>query len=285
MGLPAPHAIDFAALAQCLTAIGSAEFPRIISDYCMRLCKADAAYVCAVFDESGPVPLYSSYTEPHIAEIMTIYTEFAYVLDPLFTLFKAKRGDEALGFADFAPDDFRKSEYYNRFYKALGLTDECAFVVHVSGSAALIFSFGTRSAGRKTVLTGLKTALPLLAAMVRRHWPILTPTRVDGSGNRTAFLDLAFENFGTSLLSPREAEISRHIIRGYSNKTIARELKCSPETVKVHRKHIYAKLNIQSQGDLFALLMSALKVTPATSKEDPLIHFFAAQAASPLQRA
>ncbi|MGH6806890.1 MAG: helix-turn-helix transcriptional regulator, partial [Ensifer adhaerens] len=34
----------------------------------------------------------------------------------------------------------------------------------------------------------------------------------------------------------------------------ARHLGNSPETVKVHRKRIYSKLKISSQGELFSLL-------------------------------
>jgi DNA-binding CsgD family transcriptional regulator len=38
---------------------------------------------------------------------------------------------------------------------------------------------------------------------------------------------------------------------------VARKLAISAETVKVHRKHIYAKLGIKSQSELFSLFLKA----------------------------
>ena len=83
-------------------------------------------------------------------------------------------------------------------------------------------------------------------------------------------LEKTFERFGTSLLSCREAEIVRLILKGHSSKSIARVLGNSPETVKVHRKRIFVKLNITSQGELFSLFLDALNRTPANANQDPL---------------
>ena len=48
-------------------------------------------------------------------------------------------------------------------------------------------------------------------------------------------------------LTPREAEILTHLSRGESNKTIARTLDISHDTVKLHVRHILAKLNMSSR--------------------------------------
>lgn len=42
------------------------------------------------------------------------------------------------------------------------------------------------------------------------------------------------------------------LLSGFSNKEIAGKLSLSTETVKVHRRNIYTKLNIKSQSELFA---------------------------------
>jgi DNA-binding CsgD family transcriptional regulator len=64
--------------------------------------------------------------------------------------------------------------------------------------------------------------------------------------------------FATSVLSNRDSEIVRLILKGHSSKSMARVLGNSPETVKVHRKHIYAKIGITSQGELFSIFLRAL---------------------------
>jgi two-component system nitrate/nitrite response regulator NarL len=48
-------------------------------------------------------------------------------------------------------------------------------------------------------------------------------------------------------LTPREREILAHLSRGESNKTIARTLDISHDTVKLHVRHILAKLNLSSR--------------------------------------
>lgn len=57
-------------------------------------------------------------------------------------------------------------------------------------------------------------------------------------------------NSATSLLeslTQREREILKHLAKGESNKTIARELDISYDTVKLHVRHILAKLNLSSR--------------------------------------
>lgn len=48
-------------------------------------------------------------------------------------------------------------------------------------------------------------------------------------------------------LTQREREILTHLARGESNKAIARELDISYDTVKLHVRHILAKLNLSSR--------------------------------------
>ena len=48
-------------------------------------------------------------------------------------------------------------------------------------------------------------------------------------------------------LTEREREILEHLARCESNKVIARELDISPDTVKLHVRHILAKLNLSSR--------------------------------------
>jgi len=48
-------------------------------------------------------------------------------------------------------------------------------------------------------------------------------------------------------LTPREREILTHLSRGESNKAIARTLDISHDTVKLHVRHILAKLNLSSR--------------------------------------
>lgn len=55
------------------------------------------------------------------------------------------------------------------------------------------------------------------------------------------------------LLTQREAEVLRHVIKGMLNKQIAGQLNISEKTVKVHRARVMGKLGIRSVAELVRL--------------------------------
>lgn len=65
------------------------------------------------------------------------------------------------------------------------------------------------------------------------------------------YSEQSFAPFASSCLSEREAEVVLMVLRGHTNKAIARVLGCSPETLKVHRKRSYTKAGLTSQGEFF----------------------------------
>jgi len=57
---------------------------------------------------------------------------------------------------------------------------------------------------------------------------------------------------GSSLLTPREADVLAQLHRRRSNAQIAAELHISIETVRTHARHIYRKLGVSSRRELVA---------------------------------
>ncbi|HEX6572573.1 MAG TPA: helix-turn-helix transcriptional regulator, partial [Steroidobacteraceae bacterium] len=53
-------------------------------------------------------------------------------------------------------------------------------------------------------------------------------------------------------LSPREREILAHVAAGASNKQIAAACGVSPNTVKFHLAHLFAKLGADSRAEAVA---------------------------------
>jgi FixJ family two-component response regulator len=57
-----------------------------------------------------------------------------------------------------------------------------------------------------------------------------------------------------TLLTPREAEVMKWIVRGKPNKLIARILGISPRTVEVHRKKVLEKMQVDSVVELVNMI-------------------------------
>jgi len=68
------------------------------------------------------------------------------------------------------------------------------------------------------------------------------------------------DDFGESILIPRESEVVGLILRGYSSEAIADALGIAKGAVKTFRRSIYKKLRISSQSELFSMFISALQV-------------------------
>ncbi len=56
-------------------------------------------------------------------------------------------------------------------------------------------------------------------------------------------------------LTARAIDTARLILQGFSSKAMAQQMGISPETVKVHRRNLYHKLNVTGHGELFALVL------------------------------
>ena len=258
-------------MTAAVDAIGTRQFPVLFVQLCAHLVDADSAHLSAFFEDAAPVEIVSTRDDHEAAKLLSLYLEVGFVLDPFYQLFVKERYDRVDRLADIAPDDFKRSEYYSRFFKPLALKEECGLMIAFDGGAALFLSVGAHSP-RKLRLDGLRSLLPVLSSLAHRHWRVLTPERSDGTGRLAAQLEAAFMSFGNSKLSPKESQVARMILQGHSSKSMARVLDNSPETIKVHRKRLYAKLDISSQTELLSLFLGALRMMPAGASGDPLIY-------------
>ena len=258
-------------LAQAIWRVGTPALPQALADICKRVTGFESAFICAFFPDHAPVALYEDLSDDE-ATILAPYLRWAYLFDPLHDLYRRGGADRVAMLAEFAPDDFRESEYFRRFYAETGLNDECGVILHDADGAAIVISLGLRNGHvpAPDAAAQLRALLPVLGALTRRHWPGLSPGTSVGIGRIGGHVERACALFGTSRLSEREAEVARLVIKGHSNKAIARMLEVSSETVKVHRKRINAKLGVSSPGGLFSVFMAALAATPPGAETDPL---------------
>ncbi len=249
----------------------------------------------AIFSYSGyraPVVLYERYTNPEPAAALKDYLMGAYLLDPFYHAWLAGVAPGVYRLADITPDRFARSAYYESFYRKTGIVDELGMNVYLdiapdSDPAARPSGRGagpTRYRGlgvslcrsramgrfRRHEIERLAAFEPALRALMAQHWRAAGDRGAERSEVQIAAASAPPGRIADALrrrsnvsLTPRQAEVVGLILRGASSASIALQLGISPETVKVHRKNIYAKLNISSQAELFASVISVLTGQPA----------------------
>ena len=180
------------------------------------------------------------------------------LLDPFYRAFADGVAPGCYRLKQLAPAAFRSSEYFRLHYARTGISDEIGYLLEPTADMCVHLSVGVREQQSRISAAQHRRLLdfePLFAAIVRRHW---APHDAIVSRAINTQLDSALKFFGHDFLTDREVEVIQLLLRGHSTKSIADRLRISPETVKLHRKHSYAKLDVSSQAELFHLFIDAL---------------------------
>lgn len=228
---------------------------RLVSEYV-----AVDSWAVLLFSDSRPLafaesPYEGDGPDPFIHD----YLQGLYLLDPFYI---ANREDPATGLfrlADVAPERFKQTEYYQLYFTHFVEEDEVHFNVQLDEVRTLCLSLGSRQRFSPEQGSLLEMIRPWVAGLMRQRM-FFEGTRAESAPRPAARwqdnLEEAMERLGTPLTA-RELDVIRLILSGCSNKEVAGKLAISAETVKVHRRHIYAKLNIKSPQELFSLFLKA----------------------------
>ncbi|MEX2126301.1 MAG: helix-turn-helix transcriptional regulator [Woeseia sp.] len=216
----------------------------------------------AFHDNARPEVLHHTLEPAGQKHYLERYLAGPYLLDPLYQLAIRRRKPTLCRFRDELPDRFRSSEYYRQYCERTHLLDEMDYLAEVSKQTTVVLVVGRRSRMfSKSELQRLEVIQPAVGASIRRIWQLrkVRTGQPDGTDAVHMKLTRCFERFGESVLTERERQISQLLLRGHSSKSIARELDIAPGTVMVHKRNLFAKLDISSQYELFSLLIDALR--------------------------
>jgi len=269
-------------LAKLIESIGSTDFYTYLGDALESISPYEDMIVVAYSADKKPFMVFQDLSDAHKQNILKQYLTGAYLLDPFYEIQMNKPKDGIYRLADLAPDEFYSSEYYQNYYTGSEFQDEIGFVIKFDNEYEVIVWLGIQKNKTKITsqeLSQLEDTLPIVIALCHQHWQRASlpfPNTGDQFESEMGLqLTKAFNNFATDFLSARECEILRLILKGYSSKAMAQLLEISPDTVKVHRKHIHLKLEVSSQAELFSLFLSSLSLVEIGSDVDPLTLYFA----------
>ena len=138
---------------------------------------------------------------------------------------------------------------------ARGFADTLAeALLAVSPRAVLVFGLPANARiVRRCLEAGVRGALGLEAtlAQLRRAIDVVATGEVFLSPSIGALLGRRKSRAGWHpALTPRETEVAARMEKGESNAEIARELRLSKATVKIHVRHVLSKLGVASRHDI-----------------------------------
>lgn len=187
------------------------------------------------------------------------YQEGPYLLDPFYLASVNAAPPGLWRLRDIAPDRFYQGEYYRSYYAQTGLAEEIGYVIPVHKQLGLVVSLMRRDRRFSNAeMRALGRVWPVVRAACRKNWQDLAlgeSGQDPDIGNR---IERAFRSIGEGILTPREREVVELTLRGHSAEAIGTLLGISPGTVRIHRRNIYSKLRISSQGELFSAFINAM---------------------------
>ena len=261
-------------LATLIPEVGSAGFPRLLVGMLQDLVPCQDATILLYPGTDLPVVEYFEVPEDGGSSTLDVFVKGAFLLDPYYL---AATRDSKFGvfrLRDLSPSGFKDSEYYKAWYRNCGYQDECGYLLPLGDEGFINIALGKtkpRAIFTKRELQLLEDILPTVEILCQRHWA--ESAGATTATNLRAQLNSALDAFGNSLLTEREAQVINLVLHGHSTKTLADKLSISMETVKLHRKHAYAKLEVSSQAELFYLFLDSVMSAGNYDGGDPLVAY------------
>ncbi|MEL7027900.1 MAG: helix-turn-helix transcriptional regulator [Pseudomonadota bacterium] len=277
-------------LANIISASSTAATTLALCDELVAQLRIDSTLLIRFPKDAGPQLLYGNYRHRRRSNEIEDYFRGNYAIDPFYLHLEQCREAGVLPLGDVIEENFDISEYYQAHYKSAGLVDEMCFCCSDGQSGYVVLSL-SRAVGKDHFsaddLEAAQRVAPLVRGLMRATWHTLAKTgnAADGpkptKGDLHRHLENARMNFGRSILTRREFDVLQLLLRGNSIELISKKLNITVGTIKVHRKHIYAKLKIRSQSEIFALFLDVVTATNYDPNADPLAQYHEADGARP----
>jgi DNA-binding CsgD family transcriptional regulator len=252
-------------LAMVIATEDTAQFSAVLVQALRHVVPFDYSVFFAYRGQERPLCPYDTFTPEQRIVFVADYQEGPYLLDPFYQVYADRMEPGLYRLREIAPDRFYHSEYYRSYYRRTGLAEEIGFLVSLPHDMMMVISLmraGTSAPFSDRDMKKLRRIEPIVHASSARHWRNLghLGSREAESTRQPLNLQVAsaFENFGDGVLTRREREVVRMVLRGHSSNSIGRHFQIATGTVKIHRKNIYAKLGISSQSELFSHFISYL---------------------------
>jgi DNA-binding CsgD family transcriptional regulator len=250
--------------AAVIAALDTPELPRTLAMLLRQVAPYSYTVIFGYRGADRPLDLHDDFPPGKRKVFVTDYQAGPYLLDPFYLAAVRPVPPGLYRLRDLAPDRFYQGEYFRSYYAQTGLAEEIGHFVDLPDGAFLVLSqMRAEKPFSQREFAALQAVFPFVAAAVRRHWAGLGRQfgRTGNPGDpQPPRLRIAHDlgSFGAGILTPREREVAEFTLKGHSAESAGQILGISPGTVRIHRRNIYAKLRINSQGELFSRFLDTL---------------------------
>lgn len=256
-----------------ISVIGSEDFEQTLSKTIEFIIPDAQIIIFSIPNNQQPECLFDNYPQ-HLSKVNTDnWVSGAYLLDPFYIKCFDGAAQGLYHLLDLVPKGFLNSEYYHLYYSLTQCTDEVCFIAHIQKDFRISVSVARIEGNlRYSVeeLTLLRSLSSIVLSILSQHYMKSEIINTEKRMKLHYQLQAGVRNFGISILTSREQEMIQLILLGHSSKTISKHLNISFDTVKMHRKNAYTKLNIGSQAELFSLVFDSLPYIGSHPDKDPL---------------
>ena len=258
-------------LSQCINSLGTDGFPEGLVCALRSITEFDYLVSFAYHQKEKPICLYHTFSPAERVVFVDDYLKGPYLLDPFFKACGRNVDTGLYRLRDIAPDRFLQSEYYRSYYVRTGLTEEICYTFYLLNDVAVVISLmrsgdSPRFSARECRL--LESVVPIVSSLARRHWQDVPDWfEAELSGRESEENHSIIENMVSTIfgprITPRETQVVAQVLEGHSSESTARSLGISVGTVRIHRRNIYAKLDISSQQELFSIFFQKIRTVRA----------------------
>ncbi|HEX7390595.1 MAG TPA: helix-turn-helix transcriptional regulator [Acidiphilium sp.] len=244
-------------LGHLVDRLDSAEFWPSLATFLGKFVQFDSWVVLIFRTGAPPIVLHEGGGDDAGDALFLDYANSLYVLDPFYRFSLGTFSPGLFRIDDVAPEHFRETEYFTRYFVHNVVTDEIQFLTPLPEFGILSLSLGGQAKFTDVEIGALCLYTPWLLPLMRHA------ARIDGNGalnspgpqnDRGEFLGLEdwLREKASPPLTDREVQTTVLILGGHSAKSIANQMGISPETVKIHKRNLYRKLGVSSQAGIFA---------------------------------
>ncbi|WP_041527043.1 helix-turn-helix transcriptional regulator [Paracoccus aminophilus] len=260
-------ALEAKAVAALIASGGGTGYGAALDGLAALAAPFDMSCAFAFSADRAPVVIHDGYSATVDRRALRSYLRGAYLLDPFYSACVGDCREGLWRMRDLAPDGFYESEFaWSREVhpcisdEAGTLVEELGFTIPLSEGFAATYSLMRNRGGApfdETEFAALARLTPIIAASLRQHWLSVLSAEARSQSQRPDPETVFRQAFG-ELLTPAQHAVTKLILRGHSNISIAAHLGITEGTVKIHRSNIYRRLGISSQSELFQRFIDQL---------------------------